>query len=61
MRAREYTDGMAPLAILVYSITKTLTGHFTSKSTVVKDKNRKVLMTEEEYISTYFPTYGKTL
>ena len=46
---------------IVYKITKTLTGVFTSKTTVVKDKTRKVLTTEEDQLSRWAEHFEETL
>ncbi|KAM9354321.1 uncharacterized protein KZ484_012474 isoform 1-T2 [Pholidichthys leucotaenia] len=67
---REYADSLAQEAQsaaergdtrTVYKITKTLTGGFTSKSTVVNDKNGKVLMKEEDQLSRWAEHFRETL
>ena len=67
---REYTDSLAREAQsaaergdtrTVYKITKTLTGGFTSKSTVVKDKEGKVLMKEDDQLNRWAEHFKETL
>ena len=45
----------------VYKITKTLTGGFTSKTTVVKDKDRKVLTKEQDQLDRWAEHFRETL
>nr|XP_025037115.1 craniofacial development protein 2-like [Pelodiscus sinensis] len=45
----------------VYKITKTLIGDFTNKSTVVRDKNGKMLVTAKEQLSRWTEHFRETL
>ena len=67
---REYMDSLATEAQTaadkgdtrtVYKITKTLTGGFTNKTTVVKDKNGQVLMREEDQLNRWAEHFKETL
>ena len=67
---REYTNSLAAEAQsaaergdtrTVYKITKTLTGGFTSKTTVVKDKDGKVLTKEQDQLDRWAEHFRKTL
>ena len=66
---REYTNSLAAEAQsaaergntrTVYKITKTLTGGFTSKTTVVKDKDRKVLTKEQDQLDRWAEHFRET-
>ena len=67
---REYTNSLAAEAQsaaergdtrTVYKITKTLTGGFTSKTTVVKDKDGKVLTKEQDQLDRWEEHFRETL
>ena len=67
---RDYTENLAKEAQsaaergdtrTVYKITKTLSGGFTSKTTVVKDKEDKVLMKEEDQLNRWAEHFKETL